>query len=208
MHNCPCSRALGICKNIGIRTYFSSMTVESVRFFRHFAFCSLGNRLASFFIVAKNCIFWGAPFQLIINLATLFPKKLQGFHWNLLYHCYTLTTQFVQVCTKLTWLSIVFSNLNSVTAAHHFILRHLYASMQAAQTPASKLRFVTPDKESSMNTLWQEEEFEQICSRKLLTEKAADIEKTISVKKHENKRHDFDPKCFMQIVFGIGNRMA
>ena len=39
------------------------------------------------------------------------------------------------------------------TAAHHFIWRHLYASMQAAQTPASKLRFVTPDKESSMTTL-------------------------------------------------------
>jgi len=35
--------------------------------------------------------------------------------------------------------------------------------MQAAQTPASKLRFVTPDKESSMSTLWQEEEFKQIC---------------------------------------------
>jgi len=49
--------------------------------------------------------------------------------------------------------------------------------MQAAQTPASKLRFVTPDKESSMNTLWQEEEFEQICNRESLTEKAAEIEK-------------------------------
>jgi len=36
----------------------------------------------------------------------------------------------------------------TVTAAHHFIWRHLYASMQAAQTPASKLRlkFVIPDK--------------------------------------------------------------
>jgi len=36
--------------------------------------------------------------------------------------------------------------------------------MQAAKTPASKLRFVTPHKESShmMNTLWQEEEFEQM----------------------------------------------
>jgi len=41
----------------------------------------------------------------------------------------------------------------TVTAAHHFIWTHLYASMQAAQTPASKHRFVTPDKESSMNTL-------------------------------------------------------
>jgi len=48
----------------------------------------------------------------------------------------------------------------TVTAAHHFIWRHLYASMQAAQTPASQLRFVTPDKESSTNTLWQEDEFE------------------------------------------------
>ena len=76
----------------------------------------------------------------------------------------------------------------TVTAAHHFIWRHLYASMQALQTPASKLRFVTPDKESSMNTLWQEEEFEQICSREALTEKAAEIEKTISVKEHERKR--------------------
>ena len=53
----------------------------------------------------------------------------------------------------------------TVTAAHHFIWRHLYASIQAAQTPTSKLWFVTPDKESSMSTLWQEEEFKQICSR-------------------------------------------
>jgi len=66
--------------------------------------------------------------------------------------------------------------------------------MQAAQTPASKLRFVKPDKESITNTLWQEEEFDQICSRESLTEKAAEIEKTISVKVHERERHDFDPK--------------
>jgi len=59
----------------------------------------------------------------------------------------------------------------TVTAARHFIW-----SMQAAQTPTSKLRFVTPDKES-MSTLWQEEEFKQICSRESLMEKAADIEK-------------------------------
>jgi len=76
----------------------------------------------------------------------------------------------------------------TVTVAHHFIWRHLYASMQAAQTPASKLRFVTSDKESSMSTLWQEEEFEQTYSRALLTEKAADIEKMIAVKEHERER--------------------
>ena len=79
----------------------------------------------------------------------------------------------------------------TVTAAHHFIWRHLYGSMQAAQTPMSKIRIVTPDEESSlsMSTLWQEKEFKQICSRELLTEKAADIEKTIAVKKHEMERY-------------------
>ena len=61
----------------------------------------------------------------------------------------------------------------TVTAAHQIIWRHLYASIQTAQ----KLRFVTPDKESSMSTLWQEEEFKQICNRESLMEKAADIEK-------------------------------
>jgi len=73
--------------------------------------------------------------------------------------------------------------------------------MQAAQTPASKLRFVTPDKESSMSTLWQEEEFEQICSKELLTEKAADIEKTIAVKEHEKERYAFDPTMFYEKSF-------
>ena len=70
----------------------------------------------------------------------------------------------------------------TVTAAHHVIWRHLCASIQAKQTPMSKLRFVTPDKESSMSTLWQEVEFKQICSRESLIEKAANIEKTIIVK--------------------------
>ena len=73
--------------------------------------------------------------------------------------------------------------------------------MQAAQTPMSKLRFVTPDKESSMSTLWQEEEFEQICSRELLTEKAADIEKTIAAKEHERERYGFDPTTFYENRF-------
>jgi len=81
----------------------------------------------------------------------------------------------------------------TVTAAHHFIWRHSSASIQAAQTPISKLRFVTPDQENSMSTLWQEEEFKQICSRESLTEKAADIEKTIVVKEHKRARYDVDP---------------
>ena len=77
----------------------------------------------------------------------------------------------------------------------------MYASIQAAQTPTSKLRFVTPDKESSMSTLWQEEEFKQICSRESLMQKAADIEKTIVVKEHERARYDFDPTMFHENRF-------
>ena len=52
-----------------------------------------------------------------------------------------------------------------------------------------------------MSTLWQEEEFKQICSRELLTEKAAVIEKTISVKEHERARYDFDPTMFYECRF-------
>ena len=89
----------------------------------------------------------------------------------------------------------------TVTAAHHFIWRRLYASMQAAQTPASKLRFVTPDKESSMNTLRQEKEFEQICSRESPTEKAAEIEQTISVKEHESVSLWFRPDNVLWKLF-------
>jgi len=73
--------------------------------------------------------------------------------------------------------------------------------MQATQTPTSNLKFVTPDKESSMSTLWQEEEFKQICSRELLTEKAADIETMIAVKEHERARYDFDPTMFYENRF-------
>jgi len=62
-------------------------------------------------------------------------------------------------------------------------------------------QFFYDDKESSMSTLWGEEEFEQICSRKLLTEKAADIEKTIAVKEHERECYDFDPTMFSKNRF-------
>jgi len=73
--------------------------------------------------------------------------------------------------------------------------------MQAAQTPANKLRFVTPDKKSNMNMLWQDEEFDQICSRESRTGKAAEIEKTISVKEHERDRYDSDPTIFYENRF-------
>jgi len=44
-------------------------------------------------------------------------------------------------------------------------------------------------------------EFEQICSRESLTEKAADIEKTITVKEHERERYDFDLTMFYENLF-------
>ena len=59
-----------------------------------------------------------------------------------------------------------------------------------------------------MNTLWQEGEFKQICSKESLTGKAAGIEKIIALKEHERARYDFDPTMFMKIVFGIGGQMA
>ena len=68
------------------------MTVDSVEVFRQFAFWRHGTRLASFCIVPENCIFWGASFKLMKTLASLVPKKLQGFCETLLYH-YTLMTR-------------------------------------------------------------------------------------------------------------------
>ena len=49
--------------------------------------------------------------------------------------------------------------------------------------------------------LWQEEEFKQICSRESLTEKAADIEKGISVKEHERQRYHFGSTMFYENRF-------
>ena len=52
-----------------------------------------------------------------------------------------------------------------------------------------------------MNTLWQEEVFEQICSRESLMEKAADVAKTISAKQNERARYDFDPTMIYENRF-------
>jgi len=126
MHACPCSWALKICKNIGIRTYFGLVTltrgnprtvtilqyrfnktkqhkVKSVGVFCHFAFWRHGTRLATFSDAPKNCIFWGAFFEPIRNLATLVPEILQDFHGTPLYHCYTLVIgcicRILGICT-------------------------------------------------------------------------------------------------------------
>jgi len=47
-----------------------------------------------------------------------------------------------------------------------------------------------------------------LSSRKSLTEKAVEIEKTISVKEHKSERHDFETGIFTKIIFEIGGRMA
>ena len=49
-----------------------------------------------------------------------------------------------------------------------------------------------------MNTLWREEDFEQMCRQESLTEMAIEIKKTISVKEQERERHDFDPTMFYE----------
>jgi hypothetical protein len=78
--------------------------------------------------------------------------------------------------------------------------------MQAEQAPASKLMFVTPDKESSM----KKKEFEQICRRKSLTEKAADIENPIGSLWKSTKGNAMisTRQCFAKKNCGIGGRMA
>ena len=70
----------------------------------------------------------------------------------------------------------------TVTAAHHSIWRHLYGSMNAARTPQSTLEFVTLDKESNMNTLWQRKEFMEICSKDKLSKDALNFEKEIPIR--------------------------
>jgi len=68
--------------------------------------------------------------------------------------------------------------------------------MHAAQKPKSMLKFVTLDKESNMSTLWRREEFQRICSKEELAEKAEDMKVTIPVKKSQETRYIFDPAAF------------
>ena len=68
--------------------------------------------------------------------------------------------------------------------------------MHATQKPKSKLKFVTLDKESNMNTLWRREEFLRICSKEEMAKKAQDIEVTTSVKKSQETRYHLDVGSF------------
>jgi len=82
VHICPCSWALGICKNIGIRTYFASVTAESVGGFRHFCVLYKSDRSCHFFyctweLHVLRCIFWAH--QKSGNFVRL---KITRFSWN------------------------------------------------------------------------------------------------------------------------------
>ena len=70
----------------------------------------------------------------------------------------------------------------TLTTAHQSIWRHLYDSINATRTPKSTLDFVTLDKKSKMNTLWQREEFLEMCSEKKLMEEVVGFEEEISLK--------------------------
>ena len=117
-----------MCKNIGIRTCFGWVMAESVRFLHHLAFCMkvprldvpIGftidhpislPRLATCFIARKDCIFWGASFEPIENLATFGTQKLQGFHGTPLYYCYTpltITTTRVELAViSVQWQPVI-----------------------------------------------------------------------------------------------------
>ena len=85
MHICLCSWALGIFKNIWIRTYFGPVTVDSVGGSHHFVFSRHGSKLAMFLIASDVLHFWRHIFSANQNLATLDPEKLQGFNGTLQY---------------------------------------------------------------------------------------------------------------------------
>ena len=56
-------------------------------------------------------------------------------------------------------------------------------------------------KESNMNTLWQQEEFMEICSKEKLMEEAVNFEKQIPVRNNQQARHNQDPERFFTGCF-------
>ena len=96
------------------------------------------------------------------------------------------------------------------TAAHHFIWRHLHASMQAARTPASRLRFVTPDKESSITRCGRREILSRYAAENHWRERQQTLKKRLLWK--STKGHTMIStvtwQCYMKIVFVIGGQMA
>ena len=89
-----------------------------------------------------------------------------------------------------------------------FYLWHLYASMQAAPTPANKLRFVIPDKRSNMNTLWQEESLSRYAAHNRWRKRQQNLKKRSLWKSTKGNAMISTRQFLMKIGFGIGGRMA
>ena len=86
--------------------------------------------------------------------------------------------------------------VETVTAAHGSIWRHLYDSMHVVKSRESKLKFVTLGKESNRSTLWKKEEFLEICNREEVSGKAQEIEENLPVPKHQQARCSDNPESF------------
>jgi len=69
MHICPYSRALGICKSIGIRSYLAPITSILL-------FSATGPDLPLFLFHLRTASFEAHLFELTQNLATLDPNKI------------------------------------------------------------------------------------------------------------------------------------
>jgi len=67
---------------------------------------------------------------------------------------------------------------------------------QRASSSLSRLK-----KKVTLSTLWRREEFQRICSKEDLAEKAQDIEVTVPVKKSQEARYNLDPESFFVNCF-------
>jgi len=105
VHIYLCSWALGMCKSMWIQIYWAGdgrfkfcWGFQHLAFVRHkikFVMCHVK------LLAHLNCIFEGASFKLIINLADSTPEKLQGYG-TLPYHCYTLLSTNVLIGRNLS----------------------------------------------------------------------------------------------------------
>jgi len=82
MHNCPCSWALGICKNIGIRTYFVLVTAESVGVFCHLGVLCKSARTCHFFLLHTRTAFFEAHFWAHYKSGNFERLKVTRLSWN------------------------------------------------------------------------------------------------------------------------------
>jgi len=103
MHICPCSWALVICKNIGIRTYFGWVKAKSVGVFRHFGILYKSARTYQFFLLHLRTVFFEAHLLNPWKSGNFERLKVTRFSWKTpipLSHpiCYRCSAQLWQLC--------------------------------------------------------------------------------------------------------------